>query len=81
MLLQRVVGGAGAMTVAEAFRLATLGGAAVLNRRELGNIEEDCAADLAMYRRDDIALAGAVEQDPLGALMLCRVGPRRPCFC
>jgi cytosine/adenosine deaminase-related metal-dependent hydrolase len=74
MLLHRVVGGAGAMSAAEAFRLATLGGAAVLNRRELGNIDEDCAADLAMYRRDDIALAGAVEHDPLGALMLCHVG-------
>lgn len=74
MLLQRVGGGAEAMSVAEAFRLATLGGAAVLNRRELGNLDEDYAADLAMYRRDDIALAGAVEQDPLGALMLCHVG-------
>ena len=26
-----------------------------------------------MFRRDDVALAGAVEQDPLAALMLCHV--------
>jgi 8-oxoguanine deaminase len=74
LLLQRAVAGPKAMTVAEAFHMATLGGAAVLNRRELGNLDDDCAADIAMYRRDDIALAGAVEQDPLGALMLCHVG-------
>jgi len=73
LLLQRVAGGADAMTVAQAFRLATLGGAAVLNRPELGNLDANCAADLAMYRRDDVALAGAVEQDPLGALILCHV--------
>lgn len=74
LLLQRVQGGADALSVADAFHLATLGGAAVLNRRELGNLAPGCAADLAMLRRDDIALAGAVEQDPLGALILCHVG-------
>lgn len=74
LLLARVAGGADAMTVAQAFTLPTLGSAAVLNRPELGNIAPGSAADLAMYRRDDIALAGAVEQDPLGALMLCHVG-------
>jgi len=71
MLLQRVAHGAEALSVAEAFTLGTLGSAAVLNRPLLGNIERGCAADLAMYRRDDVALAGAAEQDPLGALMLC----------
>ncbi|HKQ46492.1 MAG TPA: 8-oxoguanine deaminase [Phycisphaerae bacterium] len=73
VLLQRVAGGAKALSVAEAFTLGTLGSAAVLNRPELGNIAVGFAADLAMYRRNDIALAGAVEQDPLGALMLCHV--------
>ncbi len=71
MLLQRVTHGAEAFSVAEAFTLGTLGSAAVLNRPLLGNIESGCVADLAMYRRDDVALAGAIEQDPLGALMLC----------
>lgn len=74
MLLARVAGGADAMSVAEAFTLPTLGSAAVLNRPELGNIAHGSCADLAMYRRDDIALAGAVEQDPLGAILLCHVG-------
>lgn len=73
LLLARAAEGPSAMTVAEAFTLPTLGSAAVLNRPELGNIAPGCCADLALYRRDDIALAGAVEQDPLGALVLCRV--------
>jgi len=74
MLLARVLGGASAMTTAEAFALGTTGSAAVLNRPELGNIAPGFAADLALFRKDDIALAGAIEQDPLGALMLCHVG-------
>lgn len=73
LLLQRAGGGPAAMSVAEAFHMATLGSAAVLNRPLLGNISEGCVADLAMFRRDDVALAGAVEQDPLAALMLCHV--------
>ncbi len=74
LLLQRVSAGAAAMTVADAFRVATVGGAKVLNRAKLGRAVAGNAADLAMYRADDIALAGAVAQDPLGALMLCQVG-------
>ena len=62
------------MTAAQAFQLGTVGGADVLGRQRLGRIEPDMAADLAMYRTDDIALAGAVAQDPVGALMLCHVG-------
>ncbi len=73
LLLQRVCEGAKGLSVDEAFTLGTMGSAAVLNRPELGNIDVGFAADLAMYRRDDVALAGAVEQDPLGALMLCHV--------
>jgi cytosine/adenosine deaminase-related metal-dependent hydrolase len=71
MLLQRVAGGPDALRVAEAWKLVTIGGAAVLNRPALGNLEAGFAADLAMYRADDVALAGAVAQDPIGALMLC----------
>lgn len=73
LLLQRVSGGAKGLSVDEAFTLGTMGSAAVLNRPELGNIDVGFGADLAMYRRDDVALAGAVEQDPLGAMILCRV--------
>lgn len=74
LLLQRVGGGANAMTAETAFRLATVGGARCLGRADrLGRLEPGFAADIAMFRADDIALAGAVEHDPLGALMLCHV--------
>ena len=74
LLLARAVGGPTALSTTDAFRMATIGGANVLNRKMLGRIQPGCAADLAMFRRDAIELAGAVAQDPLGALMLCRVG-------
>lgn len=76
LLLQRVANGAAAMSPADAFRLVTTGGAAVLGRQKLGRIEPGCAADLVLYNANDIALAGAVVQDPLGALILCH--PPRP---
>ena len=71
LLLQRVAGGPTAVSTGEAFKVATVGGAAVLGRERLGTVEAGMAADLVMYRKDEIALAGAVEHDPLGALMLC----------
>jgi len=76
LLLQRVVNGAGAMSPADAFRLATAGGAAVLGRPKLGRIEPACAADLVLYDATDIAMAGGAAQDALGALLLCQ--PSRP---
>lgn len=76
LLLQRVANGAAAMSPADAFRLATIGGAAVLGRPKLGRIEPGFAADLVFYDVNDVALAGAVAQDPLGALILCH--PPRP---
>jgi 8-oxoguanine deaminase len=63
--------GDGLLGVAEAFKLATIGGAACLNRPVLGHLNPGAAADLAMFRTDDVALAGAVAQDPLAALLLC----------
>ena len=51
--------------------MATVGGAACLNRPVLGHLNPDAAADIAMFRTDDVALAGAVAQDPLAALVLC----------
>ncbi len=72
LLLQRVQNGADAMTVADAFTMATVGGARCLNRNLLGRIEPGCCADLVLYRKDGINWAGAIAQDPLGALMLCQ---------
>lgn len=59
------------LRVSDAFRLATLGGAACLGREELGYLAPGAAADFAMFRADDLALAGAAAQDPLAALILC----------
>lgn len=72
LLLQRLNDDDAQFEVAEAFKIATVGGAACLNRPTLGRIAPGASADLAMYRRDDIAFAGAVEQDPLAALILCQ---------
>jgi len=76
LLLQRVGGDAKGLSAAEAFRMATAGGADVLHRPELGRIEVGMAADLVMFDTDDVAFAGAIAQDPLGALMLAQ--PPRP---
>lgn len=59
------------MPAVTAFQLLTTGGAACLNRPELGHLNPGAAADIAMFRRDDLSLAGAVEHDPLAALILC----------
>jgi cytosine/adenosine deaminase-related metal-dependent hydrolase len=59
------------MPAREAFKLATVGGAACLHRDELGHLNPGAAADFAMFRMDDLALAGAVAHDPVAALMLC----------
>jgi cytosine/adenosine deaminase-related metal-dependent hydrolase len=54
--------------------MATLGGAAVLGRDDIGALVPGMAADLIAYDLSRIELAGAGE-DPLGALLLC--APRR----
>ncbi|MCG3138351.1 MAG: 8-oxoguanine deaminase [Phycisphaerae bacterium] len=74
MLLQRVTHGPEVISPEAVFRAATIGGASCLNRPTLGYLAADQCADLAMYRADDIALAGSVVQDPLAALLLGQVG-------
>jgi len=59
------------LTAAEAFNLATTGGAKCLRRPVLGHLNPGAAADFAMFRSDDVALAGAYAQDPLASLILC----------
>lgn len=73
MLLQRVARGADAMAAREALEIATLGGARVLGRDDLGSIEPGKRADLAVWDMTGIEAAGA--WDPVAALMLC--GPTR----
>ncbi len=72
LLLQRVKNGADSFTAEDALRIATLGGARLLNReKELGNIAPGFAADIAIYDLNTVEFAGAAAQDPLGALLLC----------
>jgi 8-oxoguanine deaminase len=69
MLLQRVQNGADAMSAREALEIATLGGAAVLNRPDCGSLEIGKRADLAIWDVSGLEAAGA--WDPVAALVLC----------
>jgi cytosine/adenosine deaminase-related metal-dependent hydrolase len=73
MLLQRVANGADAMSAREALEIATLGGAAVLGRDDLGALAPGKRADFAVWTAGGIETAGA--WDPVAALVLC--GPHR----
>ena len=76
LLLQRVahgpVRGPAALTAREALEIATLGGAKVLNRDDIGALAPGMAADIVTIPLDDIGLAGA-HHDPLSALFFCHV--------
>lgn len=69
MLVQRAVNGPGAISALEALELATLGGAAVLGREDIGCLEAGKAADLIGIRLDRVEYAGAA--DPLAAIVFC----------
>lgn len=73
MLLQRVKNGADALSAREALRMATRGGAEILNRHDLGQIAVGKRADLVLWRLDELADAG--NWDPIAALLFC--GPRQ----
>lgn len=74
MLLQRVLGGAEAMTAEQALWLATRGGAQVLGRDDIGSLEVGKSADLIAFDLNRPAYAGA-GHDPLAALLLCAPQP------
>lgn len=61
MLLQRVALGADAMSAHEAVRLATRGGAEVLNRPDLGQVVAGKRADLAVWDVSGLESAGSWE--------------------
>jgi len=56
------------LTARAALRVATRGGAEVLGRTDLGSLQPGKAADVACFRTDGIAMAGA--HDPVAALIL-----------
>jgi cytosine/adenosine deaminase-related metal-dependent hydrolase len=70
LLLQRAVHGPAALTAREAIALATRGGAAVLDRDDIGRIAPGMAADLVAFDLDAPGYAGATH-DPLAALVFC----------
>ncbi len=70
MLLQRVAGGAEALSAREALAMATRGGAAVLRREDIGALAPGMAADLIAFDLERHELAGG-HADPVAALWLC----------
>ena len=75
MLLQRVANQADAMSAREALEIATLGGARVLGRPDLGSIEVGKYADFVLWETNNLPMAGA--WDPVAALVLCGPVPAR----
>jgi cytosine/adenosine deaminase-related metal-dependent hydrolase len=72
MLLQRVARGADAMSAREALEIATLGGARVLGRDDIGAIAPGMRADLAIWDVRGVESAGS--WDPAAILL---AGPTR----
>ena len=70
MLLQRVQKGAGALSAQEALEMATLGGASILGRDDIGSLEAGQAADFIAIDLNRLEYAGALH-DPLAALVFC----------
>jgi 8-oxoguanine deaminase len=71
MLLQRVQGNPMAMTAREALEIATLGGAAVLGRDDIGSLAPGMAADLIAFDLSAPAYSGGAVHDPVAALVFC----------
>lgn len=65
-------GPAMAMSAREALEIATLGGAQVLGRDDIGALAVGMAADIVTVPLGDIGMAGA-QHDPLAALLFCQV--------
>ncbi|MDR2297863.1 MAG: 8-oxoguanine deaminase [Comamonas sp.] len=70
MLLQRVGHGPAAMSAREALEIATLGGARVLNRDDIGALAPGMSADFVAFDMNDVGYAGA-GHDPVAALVFC----------
>ena len=71
LLLQRVLGNPRALTAREALEVATLGGAAVLGRDDIGALAPGMAADLIAFDLNAIGYAGGAVHDPVAAIIFC----------
>lgn len=72
LLLQRLMGGAAALGVGEALRMATVEGARCLGRDDIGSLETGKRADIAIFDLREVGYSGA--GDPVSALLLCAPG-------
>jgi cytosine/adenosine deaminase-related metal-dependent hydrolase len=61
LLVARGRGGPAALTARDALRLATVGGAEVLGRDDIGTLEPGKRADFAVWRTDGLELGGAAD--------------------
>ena len=59
--------GVESMPARQALKIATRGSAGVLGRDDIGQLAPGMAADIALFKMDDIGLAGAMH-DPVAAL-------------
>lgn len=73
MLLQRVGYGPAAMGAREALEIATLGGAKVLNRDDIGALAPGMSADFVAFDMSAVGYAGG-GHDPVAALVFCTPG-------
>ena len=74
MLFQRVKGDPAALTARQALEIATLGGARVLGRDDIGALKPGMAADFVAYDVRALEFAGALH-DPVAALLFCTSVP------
>jgi 8-oxoguanine deaminase len=58
------------MTARQALELATLGGASVLGRKDIGSLEPEKCADFIAINLDQLSYAGALH-DPVAAAIFC----------
>ncbi|MDA3792049.1 MAG: 8-oxoguanine deaminase [Elusimicrobia bacterium] len=68
MLVARIKSGVDSMSAYDVLKMATVGGAKVLGRNEIGVLNEGNAADIAVFNIDRIDFAGS-GSDYLGALV------------
>jgi cytosine/adenosine deaminase-related metal-dependent hydrolase len=70
LLLARVQGDPAALTARQALELATLGGAAVLGRDDIGSLAPGKCADFFALDMRQLDYAGA-QHDPVAAVVFC----------